>query len=206
MKVLGVISARGGSKGVPRKNVRPLAGRPLMTHMIENAQKAQLIDRLILTTEDDKIMEIGRACGIEIPFRRPAELANDKATGIDVSKHSMEAMDGLGYRADVICHPSNLVLPYCQDAMRTRSIENKVFTITANRIGVEKRGNLSLSFTGKSQITDPTGQVLVSAGERSESLKITEIDVSQARDKFVTPSNDLFKDRKVSLYKPLLRK
>jgi predicted amidohydrolase len=108
--------------------------------------------------------------------------------------------------AHVICHPSNLVLPYCQEAMKTRSIENKVFTVTANRIGTEKRGNVSLTFTGKSQIVDPKGNVLTSAGERSESLKIAEVDIEEAEDKTVTPNNNLFADRKVAAYKPLLRK
>jgi predicted amidohydrolase len=108
--------------------------------------------------------------------------------------------------AHVICHPSNLVLPYCQDAMRTRSIENRVFSVTSNRIGTEKRGNMSLTFTGKSQIVGPDGTVLTSSGERSESLKIAEIDVADAENKTVTPNNDLFKDRKVTLYRAILRK
>lgn len=108
--------------------------------------------------------------------------------------------------AQIILHPSNLVMPYCQDAMRTRSIENKVFSVTANRIGTEKRGNVSLTFTGKSQIVDPQGEILSSSGERSESLKIVEVDVELARDKSINPNNDLFKDRRVALYKPLLRK
>jgi predicted amidohydrolase len=108
--------------------------------------------------------------------------------------------------AQVICHPANLVLPWCQDAMRTRSIENRVFSVTANRIGAEKRGNIALTFTGKSQIVTPNGDVLAQASERSESLKVVEVDPAQALDKHVTPNNDLFKDRKVALYKPLLRK
>jgi len=108
--------------------------------------------------------------------------------------------------AQVICHPSNLVLPWCQDAMRTRCIENRVFAVTANRIGAEKRGTVSLTFTGKSQIVTPTGEVLAQASERSESLKVIEVDLAQATDKHVTPNNDLFKDRKVALYKTLLRK
>ena len=108
--------------------------------------------------------------------------------------------------ARVICHPSNLVLPWCQDAMRTRAIENRVFTITANRIGTEKRGSISLTFTGKSQIVNPTGEILASSGERSESLKVIEIDPSEADDKKATPNNDLFEDRRVAFYKPLLRK
>jgi len=108
--------------------------------------------------------------------------------------------------AQVICHPSNLVLPWCQDAMKTRAIENRVFIVTANRIGTEKRGSVSLTFTGKSQIVNPTGEVLVSGGERSESLKVAEIDVEQANDKMATPNNHLFEDRKTALYKPILRK
>lgn len=112
------------------------------------------------------------------------------------------ALDG----AQVICQPANLVLPWCQDAMRTRSIENRVFSVTANRIGMEKRGNISLTFTGKSQVVSPKGDVLASATERSESLKVVEVDVAEALDKHVTPNNDLFKDRKVNAYKPILRK
>jgi predicted amidohydrolase len=108
--------------------------------------------------------------------------------------------------AQVICHPSNLVLPYCQEAMRTRSLENRVFTVTANRMGTEKRGAVSMTFTGNSQIVDPKGEVLASAGERSESLKIVEIDVEEANDKMVTPNNDVLKDRRVALYKPLVQK
>jgi predicted amidohydrolase len=108
--------------------------------------------------------------------------------------------------AQVICHPSNLILPYCLDAMRTRSIENRVFTITANRIGTEKRANVSLTFTGKSQVVGPSGDVLTSAGERSESLKVVEIDVGEADNKSISPTNDLFKDRKISLYKTIVNK
>ena len=108
--------------------------------------------------------------------------------------------------AQVICHPSNLVLPWCQESMKTRCLENGVFAVTANRIGNEKGGAVSLTFTGKSQIVDPKGNVIVSAGERSETLKIAEIDPADALDKHVTPNNDLFADRKVALYKAITRK
>lgn len=108
--------------------------------------------------------------------------------------------------AQIICHPSNLVLPWCQDAMKTRCIENRVFAITANRIGAEKRGAATLSFTGKSQIVNPKGDVIASAGERSEAVRIVEIDPAEALDKMVTPTNDLMKDRRAALYKPLTRK
>ncbi len=108
--------------------------------------------------------------------------------------------------AQVVCHPSNIVLPWCQDAMRTRSLENRVFTVTANRIGTEKRGSASITFTGKSQIVNPKGEILASASERSESLKVVDIDPQEALDKMVTPNNHVFEDRKVALYRPLLQK
>ena len=108
--------------------------------------------------------------------------------------------------AQIICHPSNLVLPWAQDAMKTRCIENRVFAITANRIGAEKRGSASIAFTGKSQIVNPKGEVIASAGERSEAVRIVEIDAAEALDKMVTPTNDLMKDRRAALYKPLTRK
>lgn len=108
--------------------------------------------------------------------------------------------------AHILCHPSNLILPYAQDAMKTRCIENRVFAITANRIGSERRGAASLTFTGGSQIVSPTGEVLASASDRSESLRVVEIDIGEANNKNITPNNHLFKDRVPSLYTTLVRK
>lgn len=108
--------------------------------------------------------------------------------------------------AQVLVHPANLVLPWGQGAMRTRCIENRVFGVTANRIGTERRGTLNLTFTGGSQIVSPTGEVLVSAGDRSDSLKVVEIDAAQADDKHVTPANDIFEDRFPAVYKPIALK
>ena len=102
--------------------------------------------------------------------------------------------------AQVICHPANLVLPYCQAAMVTRSLENAVFSITANRTGRETTTQQSLHFTGSSQIIGPTGQKLASAPEEGINLKIVEINPEQASDKFFTPQNNLFTDRRPDTY------
>ena len=103
--------------------------------------------------------------------------------------------------ADIICHPVNLVLPYCQQAMITRSIENGVFIVTANRIGSEQRGGKDkLTFTGSSQITGPRGDVFFRLGENVESYQEVEIDPSQARNKKLTPYNDLLNDRRPDQY------
>jgi len=75
--VLAIIPARGGSKGIPRKNVRLLAGKPLIAWTIEEAKKSKYIDRLILSSEDDEIIKAAKEWGCEVPFVRPAELANE---------------------------------------------------------------------------------------------------------------------------------
>jgi len=103
--------------------------------------------------------------------------------------------------AQVICHPANLVLPYCQSAMITRALENRVFIVTANRTGAESRpGCEPLVFTGKSQIVGPRGDVLARAPRTKSAVGIVEIDPEAALDKHATPSNDLFDDRRPELY------
>lgn len=104
--------------------------------------------------------------------------------------------------AEVICHPSNLVLPYCPQAMITRSLENRVFTITANRVGTEERvSGKQLKFIGTSQVTSPDGDVLCRAGSKREESSAVEIDPGRARKKLITPLNDIFRDRRKDLFK-----
>lgn len=100
-----------------------------------------------------------------------------------------------------IAHPSNLVLPGLgQLGMRVRAIENRIFTITANRVGTEKRGKKEYKFTGKSQIINPKGEMILSFDEDEENLKICEVDLKEAENKFITPLNNIFKDRKRKIY------
>ena len=107
--------------------------------------------------------------------------------------------------ADIICHPANLVLHYCQQSMVTRSLENGLFSATANRIGTEARGGKNpLVFTGKSQILDYMGRVLTRLGEEETGVSVVDIDVRQARDKKITAQNDRLADRRPDLYSPLL--
>jgi predicted amidohydrolase len=102
--------------------------------------------------------------------------------------------------ADIIAHPANLVLPYCQNAMVTRCLENRVFAITSNRIGEEKRGKDYFKFTGKSQITSYNGEILSSAPIDKKYVEIVEIDIEKARNKRLNEYNDLFEDRHVGYY------
>ena len=89
MKVLGVITARGGSKGIPGKNLKLLAGRPLVAYTVEAARQAGVLDRLIISTDDAAIAETARALGCEVPFIRPAELALDSTPHLPVMVHAV---------------------------------------------------------------------------------------------------------------------
>ena len=102
--------------------------------------------------------------------------------------------------AEVIAHPSNLVLPHAVNAMPIRSLENRVFTITCNRTGTEETKSRALHFRGESIICTPGGQHMARAAQNGDELKIAEIDLEIARDKFLTPTNHLFRDRRPEFY------
>jgi predicted amidohydrolase len=114
---------------------------------------------------------------------------------------SMRVLSILG--ADLVAHPSNLVLPYCPSVMPARCLENRVFAITANRAGSDRKNGRELAFIGQSQVTAPGGQVLSRASGVDEGWDVVEIDVSQARTKSINDYNDLFQDRRPEMYGPI---
>jgi len=105
LSVLGLITARGGSRGVPRKNVRMVAGRPLIAWTTGAARASQRLDRLVLSSDDDEIMGVARALGCDVPFRRPAELATDTAPSMDVVAHALAQLPG--YDIVVLLQPTS---------------------------------------------------------------------------------------------------
>lgn len=107
--------------------------------------------------------------------------------------------------ADIICHPSNLVLTYCQQTMLTRCLENKVYAITTNRFGYDKRPHGDLKFTGYSQIVAPGGKLIYRAASQREELYLMDIDPKLSRDKSITPLNEVIRDRRPDFYKVLTK-
>lgn len=109
MNVLGIIPARGGSKGVPRKNIRLLCGKPLLAYTIESALAAKRLTRTILSTEDEEIADVGMRWGVEVPFLRPKELAEDASPTFPVVQHALEALEREGQIFDAVCllQPTN---------------------------------------------------------------------------------------------------
>jgi predicted amidohydrolase len=106
--------------------------------------------------------------------------------------------------ADVIAHPSNLVVPkFAQQAMRVRALENRVYAVTANRVGEDVRPRKRLGFTGRSQIVGVNGELLATAPARGERAIAASLDLARARDKTFTPRNDLFGDRRPEFYEDI---
>lgn len=101
-RVLGVIPARGGSKGLPGKNLRPLLGKPLIAWSVEQARAAATIDDVIVSTDDAEIARVAAAAGAEVPFMRPAELAVDTAPTFPVLKHALDWLAARGRRYDYL--------------------------------------------------------------------------------------------------------
>jgi CMP-N-acetylneuraminic acid synthetase len=100
--VLGIVPARGGSKGVPDKNVRPLAGRTLLGYVAEAARESGAIDRLVLSTDSEAIAATGRAAGLEVPGMRPAVLAQDATPMLPVIVHVLDTLRQSGWVPDYV--------------------------------------------------------------------------------------------------------
>ena len=104
MEILGLILARGGSKSIPKKNIYPCAGNPLLYYTIKAARGAKCINRLIISTDDEEIAEVARSYGVEVPFRRPRDLAEDLTPDFPVVKHALAELKKQGYAPDAIVH------------------------------------------------------------------------------------------------------
>lgn len=101
-RVLAIIPARGGSKRVPRKNIRLLSGRPLLAYTVDVAMQTPAIDRTIVSTDDEEIRDVARRCGADVPFLRPAELAGDRVPDGPVLVHALQFLEERGERFDYV--------------------------------------------------------------------------------------------------------
>ena len=158
------MTARGGSKGLPGKNLRPLAGKPLIAHTIDTARESKAFDRLILSTDDAAIADAGRARGCEVPFMRPADLARDETPHLPVLQHAVDWLRGHdGYAPDavMILQPTS-PLRRVEDiresiAMLERSGADSVVSVSEvpahynpmRTLRVDARGMASLFVTGE---------------------------------------------------------
>jgi len=113
-EILAILPARGGSKGIPRKNIRPFAGYPLIAFGIAAALQAKTVTRVIVSTDDEEIADIARRCGAETPFLRPAELAQDRTADLPVFQHALTWLaENEDYHPEAVVHlhPTSPVRP-----------------------------------------------------------------------------------------------
>lgn len=103
MKILGLITARGGSKGIPGKNIKKLGGEPLISYVLKDALNCKLIDSVVVSTDCQEIAEVALQYGAEVPFIRPSELAADTTPSIDVVRHSLLTLEEAGKEYDAVC-------------------------------------------------------------------------------------------------------
>lgn len=193
-KVVCVIPARGGSKGVPRKNIKLLAGKPLIAYTIEQALESKYIDRTIVSTEDDEIANISRQFGAEVPFLRPEHLAGDQVATVDVLLHAINWLDEMElYSFDilVLLHTTTPLravedIDACIEILKDTNADN-IFSVTEahrnpyfNMVEVDERGKVQLikqgSFTSRQsapKVYDMNSSIYVWWKERfKKSVKI----------------------------------
>lgn len=103
LKALAIIPARGGSKRIPRKNIRPFLGVPMLARAVAVLAGSGVFDRIIVSTDDEEIAQVAAGAGAEVPFRRPAELANDTAATVPVIVHAIREMQARGVSAELVC-------------------------------------------------------------------------------------------------------
>lgn len=129
--ILGVIHARGGSKRIPLKNIKPLAGQPLIVYMVEAAMECRLLDRLIVSTDHPEIARLAREYGAEVPFIRPADLAEDVASEL-VTQHAVRFVEAEGYPVRIVL-TMQPTTPFCTaediDACITKMLDSDLDTV-----------------------------------------------------------------------------
>ena len=103
MRILGLITARGGSKEIPGKNIKPLHGKPLLGYVAGDGLNSSTLSKFIISTDDQKIADVARDFGVEVPFLRPKELAADDTPSIDVLRHALRYFDEEGDHYDAVC-------------------------------------------------------------------------------------------------------
>lgn len=129
LKIMVIIPARGGSKGIPHKNIALLGNRPLISYVIETAKKSKYVNRIIVTTDDEKIAQTSRDYGAEIPFMRPAKIAQDDSPVMPALYHAVESLEkSENYKADII-----LLLQPTSPFIQTEQIDKAIELLILNK-------------------------------------------------------------------------
>ena len=193
-KVLGLVPARGGSKGVPRKNIRPLHGKPLLAYTAIAALAARSLSNVVLTTDDEEIADVGRKLGLEVPFIRPRELALDGTPTLPVVLHALSAMEAIHGKFDAVCllQPTSPLrkaheIDECVDLLYSRNADT-VFSMlpVPERYNphwvFEEKANGDLEVSTGDEVIIPRRQSLPAAFHRDGAIYVTRRDVLVERE------------------------
>tara|TARA_R100001369_G_scaffold954_4_gene3273 strand:+ start:149272 stop:149964 length:693 start_codon:yes stop_codon:yes gene_type:complete len=164
LKILGIIPARGGSKGLKRKNILPLGKKPLLQYTLESAKNSKLLTKVILSSEDVEIIEVAKGLGLEVPFKRPDNLSQDTTTSLEVVKHALHYFKEKGELFDAVCllQPTT---PFRESELIDKAIQKFILDSPDSLVSVrevpheynphwifeEKDGRLSIA-TGEKEI------------------------------------------------------
>lgn len=189
MKILGLIPARGGSKGVPRKNIKLLGKLPLIDYTINAAKESRLLTQIVVSTDDEEIAIAAEVAGVKRAFLRPAELAQDTSTSLEVVQHAIAFFESQHIFFDAVCllQPTN---PFRENGFIDKAIEKFINSEADSLVGVleipheynphwafeEAANGLLKIATGETHII-PRRQDLPKAFHRDGSIYITKTDV-----------------------------
>ncbi len=189
MKILGIIPARGGSKGVPRKNIKLLNGKPLLQYTCEIALKSSLIDMVILSSDDDEIIRVAKSLSIEVPFKRPDDLATDKSPTLSVILHALGYYRSIGKEFDAVCL-LRVTSPFRTVAFLDKAIQTFIEKGTESLVSVQEvpheynphwtfepneKGELQIA-TGEKEVISRR-QELPKSYHRDGSIYLTKVEV-----------------------------
>jgi CMP-N-acetylneuraminic acid synthetase len=197
--IVAFIFARGGSKGVPRKNLRPCAGKPLLAHAIAAARQAEGVRRVVVSTEDPEIAQAARAWGAETPFMRPADLARDDAPEWLAWRHAIRTMEQLdGRRPDVFLSvPPTAPLrkpediDECLRALQTHDADIAIIVTPARR---HPSFNMVTVDSGLARLVMPPAEAVVRRQQASPVYDVTTVAYA-ARPEFILRANGLFEGK-----------
>jgi CMP-N-acetylneuraminic acid synthetase len=188
MKILGIIPARGGSKGIPGKNIKLLGGKPLLEYTVEAAKASKLLSRVILSSDEEEIIEVAVQLNLEVPFIRPSDLAQDNTPSIEVVKQALKFFEEKGEKFDAVCL-LQVTTPFRKHELIDRAIGKFIKGNFDSLISVrevpaeynphwvfeEREGNLRIS-TGENEIISRR-QELPKAYHRDGAIYITRTSV-----------------------------
>ncbi len=190
MRVLGLIPARGGSKGVPGKNKKNLGDKPLIQYTLETAKTSKLLTDIVISTDDIEIAAIGQKMGVDVPFLRPEVLASDTAKSIDVVQHAVAYLNEMDQNYDAVCllQPTtpfreSTSIDLAINTYLTKGLDSLISVLPVPHefnphwVFEEKKGNLSIS-TGEKEIISRR-QDLPAAYHRDGSIYLTSIALIQ---------------------------